>query len=65
MSLLKRRPIIDKSSSLNRLLAQATSSGDASILAPRFAAPGPSAIGIDGWESTGATTEGSVIMASA
>ena len=62
-SLVKRRPIIDRSSFSNRCLAQAISLADTPIPAPRrgfFPASGR-----EGCDSTGATTAGSVIMASA
>ena len=63
MSDLKRRPIIERSSSSNRALAQAISCGLAPIEAARAFEPAMS--GRDGWATTGATTAGSVIMASA
>ena len=62
-SLLKRSPIIERFSFLNRRLAQATSSGAASIPAADFF--DIAAAGNDGWNNTGATTLDSAIMACA
>jgi len=59
----KRKPIIERSSFAKRAFAQAISAGEASIAAARFF--DPAASGIEGCERTGATTEGSVIMANA
>jgi len=59
---LKRKPIIERFSSTKRFFAQAISAGYASMPAARF---DPNGMGSDGWERTGATTQGSVIIASA